>query len=166
MIDFAGDGAVLSGCGTFRWRLDRHIGAGHVTAAVFGVNPSTADATLDDQTVRKWRGFGRRLGWHRLIVGNVFGFRATDVRALAAAPDPVGANNGQYLREIIAEADVLIPCWGNRAKLPKPLRPDLDSLLALLRASGKPMRCWGRTAAGDPRHPLTLGYETPLMDVQ
>jgi len=166
MIDFAGDGAVLSGCGTFRWRLDRHVGAGDVTAAVFGATPSTADASLDDPTVRKWRGFGQRLGWYRFIVGNVFGLRATDVRALAGAADPFGAGHNQHLHEIIVEADVLIPCWGDRAKLPRALRPHLDGLLALLQASEKPVRCWGRTAAGDPRHPLMLGYETPLIQVQ
>lgn len=159
----AGDNAVLSDCGTYRWRLDRHVGAGGTVAALFGVNPATADASLNDPTVRKWLGFGRRLGWSRFIVGNQFGFRATKVTALARAADPFGPDNGRHLGEIIAEADVLVPCWGSRTKLPKALRPRLDDLAADLLAAGKPVMCWGLTASGDPRHPLMLGYDTPLV---
>lgn len=164
MLDLTGSGAVISACGLYRPRLDRYIVAGATVAAVFGVNGSTATADEDDQTVRKWLGFGRRLGWARLIVGNPFSFRATDVRALASADDPVGPDNARYLGEIIAEADVLVACWGDRGKLPRRLRPELDHMAARLLASGKPVKCWGLTKAGDPVHPLMLGYATPLID--
>jgi hypothetical protein len=164
MLDFAGSGAVISPCGLYRSRLDRHVGAGRIVAAVFGVNGATADATVDDHTVRKWRGFGERLGWSRFIVGNAFDFRAADVRALARAADPIGPENARYLAEIVAEADVLVACWGNRWKLPVRMRPELDKLAMQLRASGKSLKCWGTTASGDPIHPLTLRYDTPLID--
>lgn len=157
------DSAILSDCGTWRWRLDRHLGAGSTTAAVFGVNPSTADASFDDHTVRKWRGFGQRLGWHRFIVGNVFSWRATNVKELASVSDLFGPDHQTHLQDIIAEADVLIPCWGDRGKLPRPLRPWMDHLSAQLHASGKPVLCWGQTGSGDPRHPLMLGYDTDLV---
>ena len=157
--------ALLSACGTWRWRLERHIGAGDISPAVFGVNPSTADAALDDATVRKWRGFGQRLGWSRFVVGNLFSFRATDVRALAVAADPFGPDHMTHIRRIIDEADILIPCWGNRAKMPKGLRPEADRMMRLLVESGKPIRCWGQTRSGDPCHPLMLGYDTRLVDL-
>jgi hypothetical protein len=162
-FDLSGSGAVISPCGMYRYRLDRHVGAGPIVAAVFGVNGSTAGPTANDHTVRKWLGFGERLGWKRLIVGNPFGWRATDVSELGKVADPVGPENARYLAEIIAEADVLVACWGRRSKLPRRLRPELDRLAALLRSSGKPVLCWGRTAGGDPIHPLTLGYSTPLV---
>lgn len=165
MLDLAGSGAVLSQCKTFRYRLDRHVGAGEIVAAIIGVNPSTADASLDDQTVRKLRGFGQRLGWRRFIVGNVFSVRATDVREVATASDPFGPEHRRHMDEIIAEADILVPCWGDRAKLPKALRPRLDDMMAELRRTGRPIFCWGLTAGGDPKHPMTLGYETPLIAV-
>lgn len=155
--------AILSDCGFYRWRLERHIGEG-VTAAVFGVNPSTADASLDDATVRKWRGFGLRLGWGRLIVGNVFSYRATDVKRLALPGlDPFGPDHQRHLGAIISDADILVPCWGDRGKIPRALRIHMDDLLSLLGDSGKPVYCWGKTAGGDPRHPLMLGYATPLI---
>lgn len=163
MLDLAGNGAVLSTCGAYRWRLDRHVGAGHKSVAVFGVNPSTADASINDATVRKWLGFGQRLGWMRLIVGNIFSYRATDVRALASVDDLWGEEHDQHFDQIVSDADLIVPCWGSRDKLPRSLRPKVDETIERLRASGKPLRCWGLTASGDPLHPLMLGYDTQLV---
>lgn len=155
--------AIFSPCGLFRYRLDRQVQlAGHVFA-FFGVNPSTAGAEIEDQTTMKWRGFAQRNGARVYIAGNPFAFRATDVRALAAADDPVGPENDAYLRQIIRDADILVPCWGNRAKLPPALRPNLDALADLLRGSGKPVKVFGLTRGGDPLHPLMLGYRTQLV---
>lgn len=158
-----GRSAALSDCGRWRWRLDRPIGDSPVVAAVFGINPSTADALRDDPTVRKWRGFGLRLGWGRVIVGNVFAWRAANVRELARAADLFGPDYERHLDDIIRDADILVPCWGARGKIPRALRPELDRMKARLAASGKPMHCWGMTGSGDPCHPLTLGYVTPLV---
>ncbi len=166
MLDFAGNGAVISSCGAYRYRLDRHVGAGDQVYAFFGINPSTADASIDDATVRKWRGFSERLGAERFIVGNVFAYRATNVGELSRADDPVGPEWRTHMDQIIKEADVLVPCWGSRAKLKAPhLRDRLDVMLGALRGTAKPLVCWGKTASGDPIHPLMLGYKTPLVPV-
>lgn len=154
--------AVLSPCGTFRYRLDRTIAQEGRVIAYFGVNPSTADALLDDQTVKKWRGFTKLNGGGRFVVGNVFSYRASDVSMLAQAPEVVGPDHWKHIREIIAEADVLVPCWGNRTKLPIELRDNPLQLLEELRASRKPVMHLGLSGSGDPRHPLMLSYETPL----
>lgn len=157
--------AILSPCGTYRYRLERNVMfTGGPTYAFFGVNPSTADATLDDATVRKWTGFVKRWGGRRFIVGNVFAYRATDVRELAQASDPIGPENIRHLQDIVAEADVLVPCWGNRSKVPQQLRHRMAIVKSHLMASGKPVRCFGFTASGDPLHPLMLGYDTKLID--
>lgn len=155
--------AVLSECGTYRYRLDRYVGAGDLVVAFVGVNPSTADATIDDATVRKWRGFASRMGASRFIVGNVFAHRATDVKELASVSDLFGPDWLVHMDAIIDQADVIIPCWGSRGKLPQRLRWHLDEMQKALRASGKPLYCWGITTSGDPMHPLMLGYDTPLI---
>lgn len=157
--------AVISPCGVYRYRLERTIGLQQGPVyAYFGVNGSTATATEDDHTVRKWIGFTKVFGGSRFVVGNVFGYRATDVRELAAAMDPIGPDNALHLEEIIREADVLVPCWGSRTKLPKQLHLHLDNLMEQLVQSGKPVMTFGLTNAGDPKHPLTLGYDTPLVE--
>lgn len=157
--------AIISDCGKYRYRLERECSMpfdGSKVFAYFGINPSTADATLDDATVRKWRGFTMRNGGHRFIVGNVFAFRATDVGALYHAEDAVGPDNLRHLKQIIADADVLVPCWGSSSKVFKSMRGRLKTLLYMLNSSGKPVMHFGLTATGDPKHPLMLGYNTPL----
>jgi hypothetical protein len=158
--------AILSPCGTYRYRLERNVMfTGGPTYAFFGVNPSTADATVDDATVRKWTGFVKTWGGRRFIVGNVFAYRATDVRELVNDPLPAfSLENQRHLKDIAAEADVLVPCWGNRSKVPRDLQHHFDNVANLLRQTGKPVKVFGLTGSGDPKHPLMLGYSTPLVD--
>lgn len=155
--------AVISPCGQYRYRLEREIGLSGPTYAFFGVNPSTADATVDDATVRKWIGFTTRWGAKRFIVGNVFAYRATDVGELARVEDPFGDDVGDHTTEIINESDILVPCWGNVSKVPPKLQFAFDVLLDALVSSGKPVMHFGLTKSGDPKHPLMLSYGTPLQ---
>lgn len=156
--------AVISPCGTWRWRLDREVAATGIVILYSGINGSTATGDEEDQTTMKWRGFTLRNNGCRYIAVNPFGFRAKDVRDLARAADPIGPENDRYIREAIDEADVLVPCWGNRSKAPKHLRYRFDFMLDLMFGSGKPVKVFGFTNAGDPKHPLMLGYDTPLTD--
>lgn len=156
--------AIISPCGQYRYRLEREVGMDGLTFAYFGINPSTADAQLDDATVRKWIGFTKVNGGRRFIVGNVFGYRSTDVSALRHEDDPTGPENNAHLLGIIADADILVPCWGNSEKVPKHLRYRLNQVLGMLICSGKPVRIFGKTQSGDPLHPLMLGYATPLVE--
>lgn len=156
--------AVLSPCGLYRYRLERTVGMEGEVFAFFGINPSTADATEDDATVRKWTGFTKTWGGSRFIVGNVFAYRATDVRELATVDDPFGPDIGDHTTDIITEADILVPCWGNSSKVPPKLQFAFDVLMDALVSSGKPVRTFGLTASGDPKHPLMLGYSTPMQE--
>lgn len=156
--------AVISECGSFRLRLDRDVRplCGGPVVALIGVNPSTANATENDATIRKDLGFGELLGWSRIIKANKFAYRATDVKQLRRAEDPIGPDNDFYLRQIFAEADILIPCWGTLAKLPKSLRNRWRSVAVMMFEPGKPVMCFGTAKDGHPRHTLMLPYATPL----
>ena len=149
--------AIISPCGKYRYRLDREVQMDGKVFAYFGINPSTADATENDATIRKLIGF---------IVSNPFAFRSKNVRDLAIVDDPIGPKNWACLRVIIGEADILVPCWGSRTKAPKELRHYLDTLMECLHASGKPVLHFGLTASGDPMHPQMLAYKTPLLPLQ
>ncbi len=155
--------AIISPCGTWRYRLEREVQDNGLVYGYFGVNGSTATADEDDHTVRKWFGFTSRNDGRRFIVGNPFAYRATDVRELATAADPIGPENAMHLAAIIADADILVPCWGSRTKIPQHLRYRLTALKDQLVASGKPVRIFGLTKGGDPLHPLMLSYDTPLI---
>lgn len=157
--------AVLSPCRRWRYTLERDLAPLEPPLAVLfiGVNPSTADAETDDATVRKARGFATRWGFTRLLLGNLFAYRATDVRELATAADPIGPETRHHLVELFGRATLVVPCWGSRDKLPPRLRPRIDAVRTLLREQcPATCRVLGLTASQDPRHPLMLGYTTPL----
>jgi hypothetical protein len=156
--------AIISQCGTYRYRLDRQIQFYGPVFAYFGINGSTATADTDDHTVRKWSGFTKLNGGSRFIVGNAFAYRSKNVAALAHATDPVGPDNDLHLAKIIAEADILVPCWGQRDKVPSHLHYRFAQLSEMLFDSGKPVKVWGLTKSGDPLHPLTLSYASTLVD--
>src|SRR5689334_20041621 len=69
--------AVLSPCGLYRYRLTRRWGDGPALLFVM-LNPSTADATEDDPTIRRCTGFAKREGMPAIEVVNLFAWRATD----------------------------------------------------------------------------------------
>ena len=157
--------AWLSGCEKYRYMLSRTWREDGLLYAYFGINPSTADANVDDATVRKWIGFTERNGGKGFLVGNAFAYRATDVKELAGCDDPVGgAANLGHIKALIGAADILVPCWGNTSKVPGPLRHNISALMLELLESGKPVKIFGRTKSGDPKHPLMLGYDTALVD--
>lgn len=156
--------AVFSDCGLYRHRLDRDVQEHGLVFGFCGVNGSRAGAEVEDQTTMKWRGFTLRNGGRKYIAFNPFGKTATDVKELATVADPVGPENARHVADAISEADILVPCWGSRHKIPPRLRHYLDEMRDQIFAAGKPVKVFGFTASGDPKHPLMLGYNTPLID--
>lgn len=157
--------AKISPCGQYRYWLHRDINeiASGKTFAYFGINPSTADAIVDDQTIKKLKVFTAQYGGKEFYIGNAFAYRTKDVKKLAKVNDPIGPYNMRYLRSLIILADVLVPCWGDSSKVPKRLRTQFEMLLILFRNSGKPIKVFGLTKNGDPLHPLMLPYSTELV---
>ncbi|MEY2927549.1 MAG: hypothetical protein RL367_2026 [Pseudomonadota bacterium] len=153
--------AVFSRCGRYRYRLDRILGPG-IKAAYIGVNPSRADATSNDPTIRKLIGFAPGLGVGHWMVGNVFGFAATDIAALRDCDDPVGPGNARHLRAMLIEADLVVIGWGTLGKLPAGLRDEHRRLLGMATRLRRDLHCWGVTGDQQPRHPLMLAYRTEL----
>lgn len=157
--------ALVSGCGRYRYSLEREVSMlGTGTVVFIGVNPSTADAEFDDATIRKMSGFVDRWGYARFVVGNVFAWRATDVRDLPAdRATAVGDMNYQHLLQMLSGADLVVPCWGNVSKVPPSHRAQFGMVRALLSVMSKPVMCFGLTNSGSPKHPLMLGYDTNLI---
>lgn len=156
--------AVFSPDGLFRYRLDRDLGGEGAAVLILGVNPSDADATKNDATIRKDLGFCDRYGWGWLIKGNLFALVSTDVTQLRHATDPVGPDNDEHLVAMLQEADLVIAAWGRAAKLPKPLRYRIAEVAAMAKSLGVELWCFGTCDDGQPRHTLMLPYEeTKLM---
>ncbi len=91
--------ATLSADRIYRYTLTREVDMfGNGEAAMFlMLNPSTADETEDDPTIRRCIGFARRWGYSTLHVANLFAFRATSPADLKMASDPIGPDNDRHL---------------------------------------------------------------------
>lgn len=149
-------GAVISECGTYRYWLDRGPEDAPYVAWVLA-NPSTADAELDDPTVRKARGFTERWGYKRFVFVNCFAGRSTDPKGLLKLRDPVGPENLDYIMRAVETASLVVVAWGNA--IVKPLRRHIPLVRSVIHDDA---RCLGYTADRSPRHPLMLAYSTPL----
>jgi hypothetical protein len=131
---------------------------------VAGLNPSTADETANDPTVRKLIGFAKRHGCGALILVNVCALRSTDpkelARALKRGEDPVGPCNEEVIRRAsgMALIGVRVAAWG---RVPS---KRLEHAAERTRwALGYHPQCFGKNDDGSPKHPLYLPYETPLV---
>lgn len=163
--------ASISDDEKYRYRLIRSWTYQPLRIATFVMfNPSTADATTDDATIRRCVGFAQRFGCEALKVVNLFAFRATDPKALLSEPDPVGPANDNYLRLAMAVAVShkwpLIVAWGT---LPERL-PVGEERVNWFRAEAKyqkaELQCLGTTRNGSPKHPVRLLQETELQTWQ
>lgn len=149
--------AIISPCGLYRYRLERDLGGveadpnRHVAVAFVMLNPSTADAERDDPTIRRCIGYARRWGYGKLIVGNAYAWRSTDPAGLWTAPDPVGPDNDQHIKQIARDADLVVCAWGAHASADRARR-----VYELITSAGRQPRALTLTKAGAPGHPLRL----------
>ena len=161
VVDATGDnGAVLSGCGRYRYRLWRSLPSGKDSATFIMLNPSTADASTNDPTIRKCLGFAQRWGVGKIEVVNLFAYRATDPRELLGAAPIQGPDNNRYIDEGMCESGIVVFAWG---AIHKRLESRAYEVINMVANRFTP-RCLGYTKDGQPRHPLMLGYATPLED--
>jgi hypothetical protein len=145
----------------WRW-LGASDGVGHPLgeprSCVFVMlNPSTADAAVDDATIRKCVGFAKLWSYERLEVVNLFAYRATDPKTILRLnhdDDPVGPYNQAYFDHIIDSAGIIICAWGTHGAH---LGQDETTLgwLGDRRAFALAL-----TKNGHPSHPLYIPYTT------
>lgn len=153
--------AEISPCGLYRTSLtrSRRFPIGCAVLSVTMLNPSTADATKNDPTIKRLLGFCDRLGFDELIVTNLWSLRATDPSDLAKAPD-MGAFDEPILKAA-SQAKVVVVAWGaSVTKIPGGVARAAH-VVEMLRVFG-PRRFGAPTKDGHPRHPLYLPTHVEL----
>lgn len=150
--------AVISDCGRYRYLLRRTWDHTKPRALLVMLNPSTADAKLDDATIRSCVRLLSGHGYGSMEVVNVYAYRATDPDELRKQADPFGPNNARTIESAIHRCDVVICAWGAYP----PARQHAMSILNDVRSHRPATYCFGRTKAGAPKHPLYIKSGTPL----
>ncbi|SMG09693.1 hypothetical protein SAMN06265784_101339 [Paraburkholderia susongensis] len=123
------------------------------------LNPSTADADLDDPTIRRCRRFVRLWGCRGLVVANLYALRSTDPAMLWKVDDPVGPDNDSILFNLARQYGEVICAWGANAQSER-----VDRVVGMFREAGAKLLCLGTTRRGAPRHPLYVSSSTQLTE--
>lgn len=135
--------------------LARRVGLSARRVTFIGLNPSTADATRDDPTIRRCKGFALGWGCGELWVVNLFALRSPNPSALLKSADPIGPDNEDWLRVAVDGADIVVAAWGNYGQLHHRGRA------VAARFRGR-LQMLGLTKVGMPRHPLYVRAGTAL----
>jgi len=147
--------AAFSSCRHYRWWLARCWDPAAPVMLFIGLNPSLATAQRDDPTLRRLQGFARRWGYGGVEVLNLFARIAASPAVLRRSTDPVGSENDRWLQERLqvlagsAGAGLWLG-WGNGGAW----RGRDGQVLRQIAGTSLPVWVLGRTASGQPRHPL------------
>lgn len=151
--------AKISECEKYRYMLLRRWGIKDGLVVWIMLNPSTADANVDDPTIRRCMKFTERFGYEEMAVVNLYAFRTPNPRKLRDQADPVGPRNYQWVRDACEDGALLIAAWGALKEPPDYMKP----IFEMLDQRGHTLKCLGTTKNGSPRHPLYLKGDARLI---
>jgi hypothetical protein len=159
-----GRGALVSEDGRYRYRLWRLWDDLRPVMVWVMLNPSTADADVDDPTIRKCMGFAKAYHFGGIIVVNLFAWRAADPKELPKVPDPVGPENDEHILWACTAPLMLVVVagWGSMKFAAK--RAARVKVL-IQGGARRDIKCFRKSANGTPWHPLYLPYTSPLIQL-
>lgn len=148
-------GALFSPKGYHRYVLWRGWDPSKEKVMFIGLNPSTADETQDDPTIRRCINFARDWRYGGMYMLNLFSYRATKPRDMHLAADPIGADNDTALINYSLKSHIIVACWGSTGDHMK-RHVSVTNMF-------EDLWCFGKTKNGMPRHPLYVKGDTPLV---
>jgi hypothetical protein len=156
-------GALFSEFREWRYSLWRIWNSEKPTIAFIGLNPSTADETQNDPTVRRCIGFAKAWDYGGMYMLNLFGLRSTDPKLLYEHDAPLGEQNIETIANVCEFVSKIVLCWGNHGAYLNQGR----LLVRVLRGLGYGDKLWafGITKRQQPKHPLYLAKDTKLIKV-
>lgn len=128
------------------------------------LNPSIANAELDDPTIRRCVGLAWSHGYTGIFVVNLFAYRTSKPsilwRDMDAGIDVVGPKNDGILEAVMSIAGDLgrpvVAAWGAAPRAGQRVKRILEL------AGARNLHAFGVTNSGAPRHPLYLRSDCEL----
>lgn len=129
------------------------------------LNPSKATADVQDPTIRKVIGFSERADYGKIIVVNLFAYRATDPKIVknhlkTASWNVEGVHNQSAVMQAAQVGHALVCAWGASPWAQSQAKRVLEWLMALQPPTY--LYCLGRNKNGSPLHPLMPSYQHKL----
>lgn len=146
--------AVISECGKYRYHLRRVWDEQLPRICWIMLNPSTADYTQDDPTIRRCIGFAKAWGCGGLDVVNLFALRATNPDELktVSLSAAIGPDNDEWICRVAEAPEIVrvVAAWGRRGEYGGRDREVLTTVRCQFEQVGE---------SDYPRHPLYLKSE-------
>lgn len=149
-------GAHFSDCRKYRYALWRYWQGDKDCVMFIGLNPSTADETKNDPTIRRCIGYAKDWGFGGICMLNLFAYRTTCPKILKIVSDPIGSKNNEFLK-MYADLRLTIACWGTQGTFMK----RGETVINLL--GRESLSCLGITKNGQPKHPLYLRRDVKIV---
>lgn len=156
--------AIISPDGLLRYELRREWDDRLPPYVAGMLNPSKADHEINDPTIVRVCTRAEREGCGSVIVWNLGAGRATDPDDWLRMADPIGPENDAHIRRILKECSdrggLAFVGWGalgyvrSRNRIVSRIAADI----------GIRFKCLGTTKFGEPKHPLYIANDTPLID--
>lgn len=166
MTEYLTNHAAISEDGLYRYMLIRSWRAGQPFLGVVMLNPSTADATKDDATIRKVVAIAKTRGYGGIYVCNLFAYRSTDPGGLITTDNIVGPDNDAHLALMAGTCGMALMAWGGFVEHPamKMMGSELRvrRTYEVLHERGVKLWAMGYTKKGSPRHPLYVRTDRPF----
>ena len=147
-LQLIGSDAVFSECRKYRYALWRRWEMEHPLILFIGLNPSTADETKNDPTIRRCINFAKDWGYGGVMIANLFAFRSTSPEIMKQQKDPIGKENDLWIEKLADASQSVIAAWGNHGEF-KNRYKEVIKLIPNL-------HCLKITKNGNPSHPLYL----------
>lgn len=151
--------------GPYRYTLSRVWDEAGDRALFMMLNPSTADASVDDPTIRSCRRLSKVFGCGGFVAVNLFAWRATEVADLVAAhrlgDDVVGPLNDDAIAHAAPSARVIVAAWGANAARDF-VRERAEQVLTTILPARRTVYCLAHTRGGHPLHPLFASSDLEL----
>lgn len=159
--------ANVSHCGQYRYSLTREWDDTRARVLFIMLNPSTADASVDDPTIRRCIGFACSWGFGSLEVVNLSPIRSADPAALLRRDVPgdrwAYRTNALEIEHAGERAALIIQAWGANKAVGKlglgwRMFEQRQHLYAIVRRLGS-------TKDLSPKHPLYVPSAAVPVDV-
>ena len=149
-------GAIFSDCRTYRFLLWRIWDEVAPKVLFVGLNPSSAGACSDANTVKRCISFANCAGYGGLYLVNLFAFISTPIAGLLGAHTPEGnPDNDQHIDIAARRCKAAIVAWGEEGSH----RGREAVVLSLLLSHFPQLLCLSKKTIGGrtyPQHPLPL----------
>jgi hypothetical protein len=141
--------AEFSSCGSYRYSVSRIWDESLPAVLFIMLNPSSADGTKDDPSIRRCISYAKDWGFGSLFVGNLFALKSTKPTGLLESTNPEGPENLKYLLKLSSHCKMIVCVWGNGTILKKLSANSPKNL-------NRKLHCLKLSLDGIPCHPLYL----------